>query len=174
MDDTAASMVLVNWEGHKLAKATTSPRQRMEKAFNVFIRYLPGAHTWCADDITSKPISVQSRISEWRRTLTVLSVALGQWWCSWSAGAPRDDQLPADTDWDSLSDRLHVVITQALSRGPSLAIARRFPVEEAERAVQVLSVVVGPAPAKVVVGREAVRALIAPDDLIESTGLELP
>ena len=69
-DTSASRMVLVDWQKNHLANAVTPYRARWESAFRCFYKYLPGPHTYGADDITDKPAHVQAYILQWRAVLT--------------------------------------------------------------------------------------------------------
>ena len=102
MDNDASFMKLVDWERHRLAVASESYKDRIDKALSCFFRYLPGPHTYNKDnkefwkDIATKTLEAQTNIADWRNIMTGISETCQSWWNTWKGGAKRDDLPSAD------------------------------------------------------------------------------
>ena len=127
MDEEASHMKLVDWEGNEVARTSQSYSDRIDKAINSFLRYLPGQHTYLktqvfAELVASKTPEVQINMTHWRIIMTEMSEKLQGWWELWKEGAKADD-LPSSEQLTSLIQTCtQVAVERVVNLPPQLPL----------------------------------------------------
>ena len=113
----ASAMVLVDFEKNNPAAPSTTYKERMDATMKPFWAYLPGPIAWGdTDRISTMSESQQTVILAWRRAMKSIAQALEHWWRAWCRAHLRGDELPSDSDWDSLDHNLHVVAAESCAQ----------------------------------------------------------
>ena len=105
-DRLASRVVLMDWQNTHIPSATT-PKERCEKAFKCFCRYLPGPHTYGPDDVSTKTGIERDNIIQWREVLTRMTHALMQWW---STNVTETGPMPSGDYSGELGSSLRQII----------------------------------------------------------------
>ena len=113
----ASAMVLVDFEKNNPAAPSTTYKERMDATMKPFWAYLPGPIAWGGTDhISTMSESQQTVILAWRMAMKSIAQALEHWWRAWCRAHLRGDELPSDSDWDSLEHSLHVVAVESCAQ----------------------------------------------------------
>ena len=105
-DRLASRVVLMDWQNTHIPSAAT-PKERCEKAFKCFCRYLPGPHTYGPDDVSTKTGIERDNIIQWREVLTRMTHALMQWW---STNVTETGPMPSGDFSGELGSSLRQII----------------------------------------------------------------
>jgi len=117
IDKDVFCMKLVDWEGNGMAIASLSYCDRIDKALNRFLYYLPGPHKYSKiwrDLLTTKSTEAQTHIAQWSSILTEMSDTLQSWWDTWKAKA-KMNQLPSSDELKSVFQRCKFLAFDRLS-----------------------------------------------------------
>ena len=117
IDKDVFCMKLVDWEGNGMAIASLSYCDRIDKALNRFLHYLPGPHKYSKpwrDFVPTKSTEAQRHIAHWKIILTEMSDTLQSWWNIWKAKA-KMNQLPSSDEMKSVFQRCKSLAFDRLS-----------------------------------------------------------